>query len=51
MKFCSSCDNMLYLKITEDNEGDNCTLNYKCNHCKLKTKRKENLKTISREDN
>ena len=33
MKFCSNCDNMLYLKITEGNEGESCQLNYKCNHC------------------
>lgn len=33
MKFCSSCDNMLYLKITEGDEGEDCSLNYKCNQC------------------
>ena len=33
MKFCSSCDNMLYLKITEGNDGEDCKLDYCCNHC------------------
>ena len=34
MKFCENCDNMLYLKIVQDEtNGDAKSLNYICKNC------------------